>query len=103
MKFITDKEQIKTGLIIFRRGDVGHDQFYCRVRIQNEDRYKTISLKTSDRQTARDRAMDQDADIRFRVKHDVPVFNRPFSQVAEEYADAQQRRANGARSAKPAR
>ena len=94
MNFITDKEQIKAGLIIFRRGDVGHDQFYCRVRIQNEDRYKTISLKTSDRQTARDRAMDQDADIRFRVKHDVPVFNRPFSQVAEEYADAQQRRAN---------
>ena len=94
MKFITDKEQIKAGLIIFRRGDVEHDQYYCRVRIQNEDRYKTIALKTSDRQTARDRAMDQDADIRFRVKHDVPVFNRPFSQVAEEYADAQQRRAN---------
>ena len=94
MNFITDKEQIKAGLIIFRRGDVGHDQFYCRVRIQNEDRYKTISLKTSDRQTARDRAMDQDADIRFWVKHDVPVFNRPFSQVATEYAEAQQRRAN---------
>jgi integrase len=94
MKFITDKEQVKAGLIIFRRGDVGHDQYYCRVRIQNEDRYKTISLRTADRDTARDRAMDQDADIRFRVKHDVPVFNRPFLQVAEEYADAQQRRAN---------
>ena len=94
MQFITEKEQIKAGLIIFRRGDVGHDQFYCRVRIQNEDRYKTISLRTSDRQTARDRAMDQDADIRFRVKHDVPVFNRPFSQVGEEYVAAQQRRAN---------
>jgi integrase len=94
MKFITDKEQIKAGLIIFRRGDVGHDQFYCRVRIQNEDRYKTISLHTTDRQTARDLAMDQDADIRFRVKHDVPVFNRPFSYVATEFADAQQRRAN---------
>jgi integrase len=94
MKFITDKEQVKAGLIIFRRGDVGHDQFYCRVRLRNEDRYKTISLKTSDRQTARDLAMDHDADIRFRVKHDVPVFNRPFSQVATEYAEAQQRRAN---------
>ena len=94
MTFITDKEQIKSGLIIFRRGDVGHDNFYCRVRIQNEDRYKTISLRTSDRNAARDRAMDADADIRFRVKHDVPVFNRPFSQVATEYAEAQQRRAN---------
>ena len=28
------------------------------------------------------------------MKHDVPVFNRPFLQVAEEYAVAQQRRAN---------
>lgn len=94
MRFITDKEQIKPGLIIFRRGDVEHNNFYCRIRIRNEDRYKTISLHTSDRQTARDLAMDQDADIRFRVKHDVPVFNRPFSQVAAEYAEAQQRRAN---------
>lgn len=94
MTFITDKEQLKPGLIIFRRGDVGHDNYYCRVRIQNEDRYKTISLRTADRQTARDYALDQYADIRFRLKHDVPVFNRPFSQVAEEYAEAQQRRAN---------
>lgn len=94
MRFVIDKEQVQPGLIIFRRGDVGHDNFYCRVRIQNEDRYKTISLRTADRQTARDRALDQYADIRFRVKHDVPVFNRPFSQVAEEYAEAQQRRAN---------
>ena len=94
MSFILDKEQIKPGLIIFRRGDVGHDNYYCRIRIQNEDRYKTISLRTADRQTARDRAMDEYADIRFRLKHDVPVFNRPFSQVAQEYAEAQQRRAN---------
>ena len=94
MKFITDKEQVKAGLIIFRRGDVGHDQYYCRVRIQNEDRYKTISLKTSDRQTAFDDALEHYANIRIMVKHDVPVFNRPFSQVAEEYANMQQRRAN---------
>jgi integrase len=94
MKFITDKEQIKAGLIIFRRGDVGHDQYYCRVRIQNEDRYKTISLKTSDRQSALDEALEHYANIRIMVKHDVPVFNRSFSQVAEEFANMQQRRAN---------
>lgn len=94
MSFILDKEQIKPGLIIFRRGDVGHENYYCRIRMRDEDRYKTISLRTADRQTARDRALDEDADIRFRVKHDVPVFNRPFSQVAQEYAEAQQRRAN---------
>ena len=94
MRFIIDKEQVKKGLIIFRRGDVAHDEFYCRVRIKNEDRYKTISLHTSDRQTARDLALEADSDIRNRLKYDVPVFNRTFAQVAEEYAKTQQRRAN---------
>ncbi|MEN2712773.1 hypothetical protein ACQKOH_03130 [Sphingomonas sp. NPDC092331] len=64
MAFITDKEELKTGLIIFRRGDVAHRNFYCRVKLPKEDRYKTIALKTSDRQEARDRAFDQDAVIR---------------------------------------
>lgn len=94
MRFIIDKEQVKKGLIIFRRGDVAHNEFYCRVRIKNEDRYKTISLHTSDRQTARDLALEADSDIRNRLKYDVPVFNRTFAQVAEEYAKTQQRRAN---------
>lgn len=93
MAFITDKEELKTGLIIFRRGDVAHRNFYCRVKLPKEDRYKTIALKTSDRQEARDRAFDQDADIRFRLKHEIAVFNRPFRQVAEEYLATQQRRA----------
>ncbi len=94
MAFITDKEELKSGLIIFRRGDVAHRNFYCRIKLPKEDRYKTISLHTADRESARDRAFDQDADVRFRVKHDVAVFNRPFRQVAEEYLQTQQRRAD---------
>ena len=82
MKFITDKEQVKADLIIFRRGDVGHDRYYCRIRIQNEDRYKTISLKTSDRHTALDEALEDYANIRIMVKHELPVFNRSFSHAA---------------------
>ena len=93
MAFITDKEKLKSGLIIFRRGDVAHRNFYCRIKLPKEDRYKTIALGTADRQTAHDQAFDLDADIRFRIKHDVPVFNRPFRQVAEEYIAVQQRRA----------
>lgn len=85
MTFITDKEQLKSGLIIFRRGDVVHRNFYCRIKLPKEDRYKTIALQTADAQSARDKAFDLDADIRFRIKHDVPVFNRPFRQIAEEY------------------
>lgn len=93
MAFITDKEKLKSGLIIFRRGDVAHSNFYCRIKLPKEDRYKTIALGTADRQSAHDQAFDLDADIRFRIKHDVPVFNRPFRQVAEEYIAVQQRRA----------
>jgi integrase len=92
MAFIIEKEALKSGLIIFRRGDVIHRNFYCRIKLPMEDRYKTIALGTSDRETARDKAFDLDADIRFRIKHDVPVFNRPFRQVAEEYIALLERR-----------
>ena len=94
MAFITDKEELKPGLIIFRRGDVAHRNFYCRIKLPKDDRYKTIALGTPDRDAARDRAFDHDADVRFRLKHDVPVFNRPFRQVAEEFIAVQQRRAD---------
>jgi integrase len=93
MAFVVDKEVLKPGLIIFRRGDVQHRNFYCRVKLPQTDRYKTISLETPDINTARDKAFDHDADVRFRIKHDVPVFNRPFRQVADEYITLQERRA----------
>ena len=82
MAFITEKEELKPGLILFRRGDVDHRMWYCRMKMPKADRYKTVSLKTSDKETARERAFDQDADVLFRIKHDVPVFNRPFRDVA---------------------
>ena len=93
MAFIDDKEELKPGLVIFRRTDVQHRNWYCRVKLPKADRYKTISLKTADRETARERAFDQDADVRFRLKHDVPVFNHPFRAVAQEYLATQQARA----------
>jgi hypothetical protein len=93
MTFITEKEELKPGLILFRRGDVGHRMWYCRMKMPKADRYKTVSLKTTDISAARERAFDQDADIRFRIKHDVPVFNRPFREVAREYLLTQEARA----------
>lgn len=93
-KFIVDKEELKPGLIIFRRGDVAHRNFYCRIKLPKVDRYKTFSLKTPEVTTARQLAYRKEADIEFRLEHDVPVFNRPFRQVAEEYLATQQRRAN---------
>jgi integrase len=92
MAFLLDTQELKPGLIIFRRADVKHRNWYCRVRLPRTDRYKTVSLKTSDVSAARDRAFDHDADLRFRIKHGVPVFNRPFSQIAKGYADLQKER-----------
>jgi hypothetical protein len=93
MSFVTEKEELKPGLILFRRGDVEHRMWYCRMKMPKADRYKTVSLKTSDKEAARERAFDQDADVRFRIKHDVPVFNRPFRDVAHEYLLTQEARA----------
>jgi len=93
MAFVTDKAELKPGLILFRRGDVDHRMWYCRMKMPKADRYKTVSLKTTDISTARERAFDQDADVRFRIKHDVPVFNRPFREVAREYLLTQEARA----------
>ena len=93
MSFVTEKEELKPGLILFRRGDVDHRMWYCRMKMPKADRYKTVSLKTSDKEAARERAFDQDADVRFRIKHDVPVFNRPFRDVAHEYLLTQEARA----------
>jgi len=92
MTFVLDAQELKPGLIIFRRGDVQHRNWYCRVKLPKTDRYKTISLKTADVSSAKERAFDEDADLRFRIKHDVPVFNRPFSQIARDYAALQKER-----------
>jgi integrase len=92
MAFLVDTQELKPGLVIFRRADVKHHNWYCRVRLPKEDRYKTVSLKTADIDAARERAFDQDADVRFRIKHDVPIFNHPFSQIAKEYVELQERR-----------
>jgi integrase len=89
MAFLTDVQELKSGLVLFRRTDVKHRNWYCRIKVPKEDRYKTISLKTSDLNEARDKAFDHDADIRFRVKHEVPIFEKSFEDVATEYSQYQ--------------
>lgn len=92
MSFLIDVEELKPGLIIFRRGDVQHRNWYCRVKLPSEDRYKTISLKTADKSEAKAKAYDEDAELRFRLKHGVPIFNKTFAEVAAEYSVHQKRR-----------
>lgn len=78
MAFLIDPQELKPGLILFRRADVQHRDSYCRIKVPGSDRYKTVSLRTADVTTAREAAFDAHADLRFRVKHDVPVFNGPL-------------------------
>jgi hypothetical protein len=37
---ITGKEELKPGLVLFRRGDVEHRMWYCRMKMPKADRYK---------------------------------------------------------------
>lgn len=92
-KFITDKEILKPGLIIFRRGDVDHRYWYCRVKIPNEDRYKTVSLKTDNINDARSLAWEQESEVRYAIKFGQAVFNRAFRVVAKEFMENQLARA----------
>ena len=87
-----DVEALKSGLIIFRRTDVKHRNFYCRIKVPGEDRYKTVSLKTHQPVEAREKALEAEVELRLRLKLGVPIFNRFFSQIAVEYAEFQKAR-----------
>jgi len=93
MAFVTDKEELKPGLIIFRRADVDHRNWYCRVKLPKADRYKTISLRTADVGVARHLANEEEIRVRVRLESDIPVFNHPFRAVAKEYLATQEARA----------
>jgi integrase len=92
MAFLKDLQELKSGLEIFRRPDVKHHDWYCRLYLKGTRRYKIVALKTPNIDTAKERAFDQDADLRFRFKHEVPIFNRPFSQVAKDFVDLTRQR-----------
>jgi len=85
MSFLLDVHELKTGLIIFRRSDVKHRKWYCRIRVPASYKYKVVSLRTTDIREAKDKAIEADADIRFRVRHQIPVFEKTFAEVSKEY------------------
>jgi integrase len=92
MSFMNDVEYIKDEVVIFRRTDVKHRRWYCRIRIDDVKKYKTISLKTDDVTTARNKALDAYAEIRFKISHELPVFDKSFNQVAREFLEIEKER-----------
>jgi integrase len=91
--FLTDVQNLKPGLIIFRRSDVQHRNWYGRVKVPKSRQYKTVSLKTPDINIAKEMAYDLDAEIRILVKRQIPVFDKSFADVALEYSSVQERKA----------
>ena len=73
MSFVTYKEELKPGLIIFRRADVQHRNWYCRIKLPKADRYKTVSLKTASASDAREIAFDKYSEMRYAIKMGVPI------------------------------
>lgn len=94
MAFMLDKQELKPGLIIFRRSDVDHDEWYCRIKVPKADRYKIKSLKTTDVNEAKTKAFKEDVSLHIKVEHGIAVFDKTFSQVAKEYSDFQKKRAD---------
>ncbi|MGD0143557.1 MAG: site-specific integrase [Rhizomicrobium sp.] len=93
MAYLLDVEELAPGLIIYHRADVKHRQWYCRVKVPDIDRYKVVSLKTEEREAARKLAFKQYARVEFCLENDVPVFNRPFHEIAADYLKVQEERA----------
>lgn len=89
--FMTNVQKLKDGLIIFKRTDVQHSNWYCRIKIPKEDRYKTKSLKTTDVTEATKQAFFHDRDIGICAERSIPIFEKPFEDVALEYAAHQER------------
>ncbi len=91
MAFLLDDEEIQKGLIIFRRADVKHKRFYCRVKVPGTDRYKVVSLKTDDPRAARTAAFRYEIGLQTLIDNGHPVFNRLFSQIADDFVKTQKR------------
>lgn len=89
--FMVDVHSLKPGLIIYRRTDVQHTNWYCRIKLPKEDRYKRISLKTANIEQAKVEALRHDIAIETKMQHQLPVFDKAFHEVALDYSEHQRR------------
>jgi integrase len=89
--FMVDVHKISDVAIIYRRTDVQHRNWYCRIKLPNQDRYKRISLKTASFEDAKRMAVRHEVAIETKIESKVPVFDKSFAEVALEYS-AQQKR-----------
>jgi len=89
-----NKQELKPGLVIFQRSDVKHKDWHCRMKVPDQDRYKLFSLNTTDVNAARTEAFKQETRMHIKLEEGMPIFDKPFFDVAKEYSNFQKQRAD---------
>lgn len=87
-----DRTEIQSGIIIYRRSDVDHHHWYCRLKVPEQNRYKVVSLGTPDMELARDKAIHEYARLLFKLEYKLPLFERTFGEIADDYIADQKER-----------
>jgi integrase len=90
-----DRTEIQSGIIIYRRSDVVHHDWYCRLKVPEQNRYKYVSLETPDMTLARDKAVHEYARLLFKLEYKLPLFERAFGEIADDYIAEQMERVKG--------
>jgi len=89
-----NKQELIPGLVIFQRSDVKHKEWYCRLKVPEQDKYKVFSLETEIFNEARIKAVKEESRMQIKIEEGLPIFDKPFSAVALEYSDFQKQRAD---------
>ncbi len=72
-------------VMLFQRADHKDKKWNARYRIQG--RYKVKSLRTADFSKAKTVALEEYDELRFKDKHGLPIFDKSFEAVAEEFIE----------------
>lgn len=91
---MVNKQELKPGLVIFQRSDVKHSKWHCRIKVPDKDLYKLLSLDTTDVNAAKQEAFRQEIKLHVKVEDGIPIFDKPFADVAKDYAAFQKQRAD---------
>lgn len=85
-KFYQNKRYFRDRkVMLFQRGDVKSNIWNARIRVAG--RYKFISLKTEDFAKAKTEALDKFDYLRYRERDNLPVFEKKFHVVADEFLE----------------
>lgn len=91
-RFYNDARTVMPGLMLYRRNDVQHQNFYARISLHGQRKYKVVSLGTESFDLARDKATKRFYEVQYALEHNMSLFKRTFAQVAKEYLEREKAR-----------